>query len=331
MRTFHNRREFLKVTAAGAFGVIALSQFGCRKIGGNAASDRKRFGVGLGMYTVRDLMGVDRPVDPAQKIATLKKVSDLGYKYLEPANYSNGLFYGYTPRELKSIPNDLGLEIMSSHTQVEAKGITLDNARKMADDHAALGVKYCVQPWIVEEARNTDSYHRMIEDWNEIGGIMKDAGIQFAYHNHNFEFEPVNGIVPYYDIFLKEMDPALIKMELDIFWAAKAGQNAVDMFNKYPGRFELWHMKDMFSSEPPFYVPSSNDFAPVGAGLIDWKSITAARDKAGLKYFFVEQDSQGYNSLSSSGRVEMAAQPDAEMTYRSLETSIDNLTKSILV
>ena len=119
---------------------------------------------------------------------SLKKVSDLGYKYLELADYSDGKFYGYAPAEFKKLVNDLGMEILSSHTQVEAVGITLDNAKIMADAHAELGAKFCVQPWIEEADRNIESYKKMIGDWNEVGRIMKNAGIQFAYHNHNFEF-----------------------------------------------------------------------------------------------------------------------------------------------
>ena len=152
MKTSQNRREFLKISAAGALGAMALGYFGCAPK--TAPVDRKSFGVGLQLYTIRDAMAADVP-------GSLKKISDLGYKNLELANYSNGLFYGYAPAEFKKMVNDLGMEIISSHTQVEAAGITLDNAQKMADDHAALGVKYCVQPW-VEEATAT---WKLTKEW----------------------------------------------------------------------------------------------------------------------------------------------------------------------
>jgi sugar phosphate isomerase/epimerase len=209
--------------------------------------------------------------------------------------------------------NDLGMVALSSHTQVEAAGITLDNAKKMADDHAVLGVKYCVQPWINEPDRKIETYKKMIADWNQVGKIMKETGIQFGYHNHNFEFAPTDGIVPYYDIFLKEMDPSLITMELDLYWAIKAGQDPVAMFNKYPGRFQLLHFKDMFHNEAPFFEVKKDDMAPVGAGVIDFKKILAAGKIAGMKYFFVEDDNQG------NGK-----------PFEALETSISNLTTKIL-
>lgn len=311
MKTAHSRRDFLRVTATGTLGAFVLS-----KLSGQSSSpafsamhdDLKRFGVGLQLYTIREAMDKD-------VAGSLKQVSDLGYKNLELAKYADGKFYGYTPQEFKKMVNDLGMEIISSHTQVEAAGITLDNANKMAEDHAKLGVKYCVQPWVVEEARTTvDSYKKMVAEWNKVGKIMKQNGIQFGYHNHNFEFDTVEGKVPYYDIFLPELDKDLVTMELDLFWATKAGQNPVEMFNKYPGRFQLFHMKDMFTKEAPFYQVKTNDFAPVGAGLIDFKAILAAKDIAGMKYFFVEQDS------TKDGK-----------PFDSIATSIKNLTTKLLV
>jgi len=298
-----NRRNFFKVSAAGTLGLMLLGPAACTSL----ADQRKKFNVGLQLYTIRDAMDADVP-------GSLKKISDLGYKNVELASYANGKFYGYSPKEFKKMVNDLGMEIISSHTQVEAAGITIDNAQKMADDHAELGVKYCVQPWINEENRNIETYKKMIADWNKVGEIMKNVGIQFAYHNHNFEFKPVDGLVPYYDIFMPEMDADLITMEIDLFWANKAGQDPVEMFKKYPGRFQLFHMKDMYTKQEPFFDVIKDDIAPVGAGIIDFKSILAAKDIAGMKYLFVEDDNQG------NGK-----------PFEALETSISNLTTKILV
>lgn len=303
MKTMQNRRDFFKVSAAGALGLMALGPIACST---GAAIDRKSFGVGLQLYTIRDAMDADVP-------GSLKKISDLGYKYLELANYANGKFYGYAPLEFKKMVNDLDMEIISSHTSVEAEGITLESARKMADDHAMIGVKYCVQPWVEEEDRNVETYKRMVGDWNEVGRIMKSVGIQFGYHNHNFEFANLDGVIPYYDILMPEMDPDLITMEIDFFWAAKAGQDPIDMFNRYPGRFKLFHMKDMFKDEAPFFDIVKDDIAPVGAGVIDFKRIMAAKDVAGMEYLFVEDDNQG------NGK-----------PFEALETSIHNLTTDIL-
>jgi len=298
MKTSQNRRDFLKISGAGALGIMALGPMGC-------ASGTT--GVGLQLYSIRDAMAEDVP-------GSLQKVSDMGYKYLEMAGYSDGKFYDYTPEEFKKMANDLGMEVISSHTMVEAEGITLDNAKIMADAHAELGVKYCVQPWVNEPDRNIETYKKMIGDWNEVGKIMKEAGLQFGYHNHNFEFLNIDGIVPYYDLFLPEMDPDLITMEIDLYWVTKAGQDPVEMFNKYPGRFQLFHLKDMYEETEPYFEVIKDDIAPVGAGKIDFKRILAAKETAGMKHLFVEDDNQG------NGK-----------PFEGIETSINNVTGKILV
>lgn len=298
-----SRREFLQISAAGSVGMALLGSFSACT---TAPADRKSYGVGIQLYTIRDAMSADTP-------GSLKKVSDLGYKNLELAGYSNGEFYGYTPAEFKKMVNDLGMDIISSHTQVEAAGITLENAKLMADAHAELGVKYCIQPWVNDEDRQVETYKKMIAEWNKVGAIMKERGIQFGYHNHNFEFDTLDGLVPYYDLFMPELDADLVTMELDLFWASKAGQDPVEMFNKYPGRFQLLHMKDMRTNEDPFYNVYKEDVCSVGEGVIDFKRILAAKETAGTKYLFVEDDNQG------NGK-----------PFEGIETSIVNLTTKIL-
>lgn len=298
-----SRREFLQISAAGSVGMALLGSFSACT---TAPADRKSYGVGIQLYTIRDAMSADTP-------GSLKKVSDLGYKNLELAGYSNGKFYGYTPAEFKKMVNDLDMDIISSHTQVEAAGITLENAKLMADAHAELGVKYCIQPWVNDEDRQVETYKKMIAEWNKVGAIMKERGIQFGYHNHNFEFDTLDGLVPYYDLFMPELDADLVTMELDLFWASKAGQDPVEMFNKYPGRFQLLHMKDMRTNEDPFYNVYKEDVCSVGEGVIDFKRILAAKETAGTKYLFVEDDNQG------NGK-----------PFEGIETSIVNLTTKIL-
>jgi sugar phosphate isomerase/epimerase len=285
MKNKHSRRDFLRVTATGALGAIVLGQYGCRTTG------KKITDIGLQLYTIRDAMAADAP-------GSLKKVSEFGYKFVELADYANGKFYGYEPVEFKKMVNDLGMNILSSHTQVEGAGVTLDSAKKMAEDHAKIGAKYCIQPWIVEEMRTTAaSYQRMAANWNQIGLIMKEFGMQFGYHNHNFEFATVDGKVPYFDIMLAELDKELVIMELDMFWANKAGQNPVDIFRKYPGRFPLFHLKDMYTNQAPYFDVIKDDIAPVGEGVINFKEILAAQDIAGMKYVIVEQDQSRDNDI----------------------------------
>lgn len=312
MKTNKSRRDFLKISAVGGLGAIAMTQMGCKnsatpETASTAAAevpaaDPKTFNLGLQLYTIRDAMEKD-------VILALTQVAKAGYTKIELASYADGKFYGFTPSEFKKITADLGLNPFSSHTQVEAKGITLDNANKMAEDHAALGVQYCIQPWVVEEARNVASFQKMVEDLNKVGKIMKDSGIQFGYHNHNFEFATLEGKVPYFDILMAGFDKDLVTMEIDLFWTIKAGHNPVDIFNKYPGRFQIFHMKDAYTQEAPFFVPKSVDMAPVGSGITDFKSILAAKDVAGMKHLVVEQD----------------------CTFSDIRTSMTNLTSKILI
>jgi len=312
MKTTQSRRDFLRLSATGALGAIVLSACSKRTVGKSLSrpvvADPKTFGIGLQLYTIRDAMGKDAP-------GSLKMVSDIGYKYLELADYKNGKFYGYLPAEFKKLVNDLGMEILSSHAGVSPKGITDDEAKKMAEDHAKLGTKYCMQPFIDDADRKTVAgYQKMVAEWNKVGRIMKETGIQYGYHNHNFEFDTVEGKVPYFDIFLAEMDKDLMTMELDLFWTIKAGQNPVELFKKYPGRFQLFHMKDMYTKEAPFFKTASQDFAPVGAGVINFKEILAAKNIAGMKYMIVEQDS------TKDGK-----------PFDAIQTSITNLITKILV
>lgn len=313
MKTKQSRREFLRLSATGALGAIVLSKSSLKTSGmptsGKNVVDPKTFGIGLQLYTIRDAMGKDVP-------GSLKKVSDIGFKYLELADYKDGKFYGYLPEEFKKMVNDLGMEILSSHAGVNPKGITADEARKMAEDHAKLGAKYCMQPWVNPEDRKTVAgYQKMVADWNMVGKVMKEHGVQFGYHNHNFEFDTVEGKVPYFDIFMKEMDKDVMTMEIDLFWTTKAGQNPVELFKKYPGRFQLFHMKDMLTKQAPVFTTDGvSDFAPVGSGLIDFKTILASKKIAGMKYMFVEQDN------AEKGNA-----------FDAIKTSIENLTTKILV
>jgi sugar phosphate isomerase/epimerase len=312
MKTKQSRRDFLKLSATGALGAFVISGSNLKNLSApeqnKSADDLRKFGIGLQLYTIREAMKADAP-------GSLKKVSDIGYKYLEMADYANGKFYGYLPGDFKKMVNELDMEILSSHASVSPKGISADEAKKMAEDHAKTGAKYCMQPWIDEADRKSIAgYQKMVAEWNKVGKIMKENGVQFGYHNHNFEFVTVEGKVPYFDVFLPEMDKDLMTMELDLFWAEKAGINPVELFKKYPGRFQLFHMKDMYTKEAPFFKTESTDFAPVGEGVINFKEILAAKKIAGMKYMFVEQD------MTKDGK-----------PFDAIKTSITNLTTKILV
>ncbi|MCD4771879.1 MAG: sugar phosphate isomerase/epimerase, partial [Bacteroidales bacterium] len=260
-----NRRTFIKSIAAISAASMIFPLEMC------SFPESKNKLIGLQLYSVRDLMKDDL-------YGTLKKVAKIGYNSVEAAGYSNGKFYGLKPKEFKKMVNDLGMILPSSHS-----GFELAEAQKVIDCSCEAGVSYLVCPWLPAEKRKSiDSYKKLVEDFNKIGELCQKSGIQFAYHNHDFEFNNIAGEIPY-DVLLKETDEELVKMQLDIYWIIKAGYDPITYFKKYPGRFELWHVKDMEDNEERF-------FTEVGNGIIDFKEIFKYKELSGMKYFFVEQD-----------------------------------------
>lgn len=270
-----DRKEFLAVSMAGLAGTFLFDYTGRYYM---------KAPVGLQLYTIRDQMKKDVP-------GTLKTVAETGYKNLELAGYKNGSFYDLSPGEFRKIAADNGLSIISSHIDLGEK-FNHDEVRKIADDHIKLGARFCVQPSIPSSQRkNSDGYRMAADAYNKAGEIMNKMGLKLGYHNHNFEFAILEGKVPYYDILLRELDKDLVTMELDIYWAIKAGQDPIKMFNSYPGRFGLFHLKDMYKKQKPFYdTKDASDFAPVGEGMIDFGAIIESSVMAGVEFMFVEQD-----------------------------------------
>ena len=188
----------------------------------------------------------------------------------------------------------------SAHYQLgegqTAQGTILTGWDKAVEDAASVGQKYMVCAWLAPAERgNLDHFKKLADDFNKAGEVCKKAGIQFCYHNHDFEFIQENGKYPY-DILLENTDKNLVKMEIDLYWLTKAGQDPIALIEKHPGRFPLWHMKDMDKTEKKM-------FTEVGNGIIDFKAILKHSNKADLKYFFVEQDicpGDPYDSITQS-------------------------------
>jgi sugar phosphate isomerase/epimerase len=162
------------------------------------------------------------------------------------------------------------------------KGTLTNDWKRAVDDAATLGQKYMVCAYLFPDERKMDDYKRHIDLFNKSAETCKAAGIQFAYHNHDFEFKEMDGKLPY-DMILSGTDPKLVKMELDLYWASYAGQDPVALFKKHPGRFPLWHVKDMAKTE-------KREFSEVGEGSINFQRIFDAKKTAGLTHYFVEQD-----------------------------------------
>ena len=273
-----NRRTFIESSIAASLLAARPSW---------AAESRHKIDrVGLQLYTVRDLMKKDF-------VGTIAQVARVGYKEVEFAGY-----FGHTPQEVRSILKENGLTAPSAHfgyDEVEKKWPeTLETAK-------AMGHSFVVCPWIDESQRKTpDGWKRAADLFNHAGEAAQKAGLQFAYHNHAFEFEPSEALgnkVPY-DFLLEQTDPKLVKMEMDLCWITVGGADPVKYFDRYPGRFPLVHVKDWSKKGT-----SGDDFggatgsrakeghmADVGQGDIDWKRIFAQSDKAGIQHYIVEND-----------------------------------------
>jgi sugar phosphate isomerase/epimerase len=240
---------------------------------------QEKFG-GLSLYTVRNEMGADPK-------GTLKKVADIGYKTIEAADYKDGKFYGMTPEEFKKELKNLGLTPLSAHMG----SVTLDNADQQIADVKAVGFKYFVAPvppmglfkydQATKSLTMSEDLDILVSILNTLGQKCKAAGIEFLYHNHGFEFEKnKNGIIPI-EFMLEKLDAKNVNFQMDLYWVAKIGVDPVAYFQKYPGRFVIWHLKDM---------DDQGRFAPVGTGSLDFQKIQDNRKVAGMKYYIVEQD-----------------------------------------
>ncbi|QWX83845.1 sugar phosphate isomerase/epimerase [Cellulophaga sp. HaHaR_3_176] len=247
--------------------------------------EESNFG-GLALYTVRDDMGVDAK-------ATLEAVSDAGYKNIEAAGYSEGKFYNMSPVDFKTFVDSLELVPISTHHS----DVTLENADAMMADVKTAGFEYFVVPippmglFHYDDATSTMSMTGGAENLtkivNALGEKAHAAGLKLLYHNHDFEFmEDKDGIVPI-DYLLEHTDPKFVNFQMDLFWVTKAGADPLAYFKKYPGRFKIWHVKDM---------DEQGRFAPVGTGTIDFAKILAKKELSGMEYYMVEQDAT-YDSM----------------------------------
>lgn len=295
-----SRRKFIQ--QSGSFALAGLLLPGLGKAG---IFDGKKpsHAIGLQLYTLGDLMTTDAK-------GTLAKLAAIGYKEMESAGSQKGNFYGYTPKELSAMIKDAGMTWRSAHVGGAAfspaqimkmaktaadsarmqkimekfkdapKSLNLqENYQELADKAAEGGISYLICSSI--PVKTLDEIKTAVDVFNKSGEACKKVGVQFGYHNHTTEFDEVEGHRPF-DYILSNTDKELVKMELDLAWATKANQDPVTLFKEHPGRFPLWHVKDLNKE--------TKNPAEVGTGIVDFKRIFDNAKESGMKYFFVEQD-----------------------------------------
>jgi len=239
--------------------------------------------IGLQLYSVRE----DMKVDPA---GTIAKVGEMGYKFVETAGYSNGQFYGMDPVEFTALVESHGMQYLSSHTgRGLPEGEEWDEAMEWWNQciaaHKAAGVSYIVVPGLGKNSfESIEALKATCDYLNLIGEKCNAEGIRFGYHNHAREFAELEGEI-IYDFMVKNTDPDKVMFQMDLYWIIEGGKDPLEYFEKYPGRFELWHVKDE---------------AEVGAsGKIDFEPIFARAELSGMKYYIVEVEKYNFTPLES--------------------------------
>ncbi len=219
--------------------------------------------------------------------ATLDLVASIGYREVEFAGY-----FGTAPAHLRELLDDRGLTSPSAHVPLrdltERPELTLDAAE-------TIGHQYLIVASLDRsDLQSLDDVRRVAETFNQVGERCRARGLRFAYHNHDYEFRPLQGRVPY-DVLLEETDPSLVPLELDLYWIVHGGGDPFDYFERWPGRFHLCHVKDR---------GPDGAMVDVGAGTLDFAAIFARSDRAGLRHYFVEHDRPGNvaRSLEASYR-----------------------------
>jgi len=277
-----SRRDFLKRSAIGLAGASLLSD-------SVFAFAKPTELVGVQLYSVRE----DMKKDP---LATLKQLSGAGYKNVEHANYVDRKFYGYSASEFKKILSDLGMKMPSGHTVLskkhwdDAKKDFTDQWKYLVEDAATIGQQFVISPSMDAGVRKDyDQLKQFMDLFNKSGELCKKSGMQFGYHNHDFEFsESLNGQT-LYDIIMSSTDPKLVIQQLDIGNLYNGGAKAIDIAKKYPGRFASMHVKDEIKASEG---NEKYESTILGTGIVPVKEIIdIGRSSAGTFHFIIEQES----------------------------------------
>ena len=272
MQTHLSRRHFLKTSLLASAGVTLGA---AQKFDFSPAPQH----IGVQLWSVRE----DMKKDPAGVLAAVAK---MGYREVEPFGFDGKTLFGVANKDFSKLLKDNGLSMPSTHSNLSLKNYNettkdiTDDTKKTVDAAVSMGLKYFINPYMADTER--PELAKLVKMYNAVGKYCKKAGIRFAYHNHNFEFEqrgPDDRLIM--EWLLQEVDPTLMAMEMDIYWVEFAKFNPLDWFRMYPGRWELCHAKDVANTE-------KRESIEVGDGVVDFKTIFDHSKEAGLQYYIVE-------------------------------------------
>lgn len=265
-----SRRKFIRLSGTAAAGLFFSSYLPSCKASPTTTKINRNFG--LQLYTLRD----DMPKDPK---GVLTKVASFGYEKIESYEGPKGMFWGMSNMEFKKLMDDLGMYIVASHVDINK------NFERKAEEAAAIGMKYLVCPWLGPQ-KTLDDFRRFADVFNQRGEVCRKNGLRFAYHNHDYSFQKLEGQYPQ-DVLMQNTGKDLVDYEMDIYWVVTAGEDPAAWLKKYPGRFTLSHVKDRSKAAAP---SEKNASVVVGTGSIDYASLLKTASANGMKHFIVEQE-----------------------------------------
>ncbi len=265
----NTRREFL--IKSGLFTAGACLLPSC------ALASKNSSAYGVQLYSFRDEMAKDAK-------GTLEKIASIGLKKIESARSGKGHYYGLSPKEMKDTCDALGMKLTSGHVALD------DNFQQTMEEAVASGQEYLICSSMPSKGQTVDNYKKVADEFNKAGEACNKLGLKFGYHNHEYEFESEKGEV-LYDVLMNNTQADLVHMELDLGWVIVGGKDPLDYFKKYPGRFPLWHLKDMNMAKK-----ESTEF---GKGGLDIAVMMANQEASGVKHIFIEQEEYASTPLES--------------------------------
>jgi len=271
----HSRRDFLRNSALAG---LALSMPFKNELMAMGAANNS---FGIQLWSVKEALAKDT-------LGVLKHLSKSGFKKIESFEGEKGIFWGMKNTEFKKRMDALGMKLVSSHCD------TSNNFEQKAAEAAEIGMKYLICPYKGAQ-KSIDDYKKIADEFNACGEIAKKHGIKFAYHNHDYSFVPMNGIIPQ-DVMMNNTNKDTVDFEMDMYWTVAAGVDPLTYMEKHPGRFKLVHVKDMTK-----LANGDHESCVIGKGTIDYKSLLPQIAKRGVKHMIVEQEAYtGTNELDAA-------------------------------
>ncbi|NBC07344.1 MAG: TIM barrel protein [Bacteroidetes bacterium] len=274
-----NRRTFIRQSTKAAVAAILFPQWACGDRASNEQSadsptsqGDKLAKFGIQLWTLRDIIGEDPK-------GVLKALSEFGYKQIESYEGDQGIFWGMSPQEYNLYLKELGMDGVSAHCDINK------DFESKAQQAGEIGMQYLICPWVGPQ-ENMDDFKRIAEQFNECGEICRKYGLRFAYHNHAYSFQELEGQMPQ-DYMMENTDPETVDYEMDIYWVVTGGADPKDYLKRYPGRFKLSHVKDRLKDAPDDERQAS---CVLGKGQVDYPSILTLAKEQGMEYFLVEQE-----------------------------------------